>query len=384
MTIRDTFLPFGAPNFSDLEIDAVTKVLRSGWIGQGSECKEFENELASYTGAEFIVGVNSCTSALFLSLKALGIGHGDEVIVPSLTWCSTANAVLYTGATPVFCDIDSKTMLATPELIAEMVTPNTRAVIIVHYGGLAADVQVIKASLPRHVDLVEDAAHALGACYPDGLKVGSSGNLTCFSFYANKNISIGDGGAIAVPEARLAEKLRLLSNQGLNSNAWKRYTSPMSALTPRIEDLGYKMNLIDLLACIGRVQLARQNEFQGVRKKIARYYIENLSALNAGILMQPGLADATHAKHLFVIQLPTKQMGMSRNDFLLELRSKNIGASIHYPPLHRMTIYERYTRGTLVNTEEIADKILTLPIGARMNLDDAAYVVDQVADLLAA
>jgi len=381
--IRADYLPFGKPNFSEAEIDAVIKVLRSGWIGQGQECKAFENELASFIGAEYVVGVNSCTSALFLSLKALGIGPGDDVVVPSLTWCSTANAALYAGATPVFCDVELGTMLATPALIAQVLTPKTRAVIVVHYGGLAADIQAIKASLPQHVAVIEDAAHALGALYPDGSKMGSSGNPTCFSFYANKNLSMGDGGAIAVQDADLAERLRLLSHQGLTADAWKRFAHPMAALTPAIEFLGYKMNLIDLLACIGRVQLARQGEFQETRQSVAEYYLHALSALNVGILMQSGITDVAHAKHLFVIRLPIKQMDVSRNEFLLELRSKNIGAGIHYSPLHVMPFYQQYAQSPLGNTEQLMHEIMTLPIGASVSLEDARYVVAQIADMLA-
>lgn len=380
--IRPDYLPFGKPNFSETEIDAVTKVLRSGWIGQGVECKAFEKELASFTGAEYVVGVNSCTSALFLSLKALGIGHGDEVIVPSLTWCSTVNAVLYADATPVFCDIDLETMLATPEMIAQAITSKTSAVIIVHYGGLAADIQAIKTSLPKDIAIIEDAAHALGALYPDGSKVGSSGNPTCFSFYANKNLSIGDGGAIAVQDESLAEKLRLLSHQGLSADAWKRFDNPMAALPPAIDCLGYKMNLIDLLACIGRVQLARQGEFQEIRQSIAEYYQQALSALNIGILMQAGITETSHAKHLFVIRLPIKQINMSRDEFLLELRTRNIGASIHYFPLHIMPFYQQYIQNHLVNTEQLMNEIITLPIGASITLEDARYVVQQITDLL--
>jgi len=381
-SLRKDYLPFGKPSFSEAEIEAVTRVLRSGWIGQGLECKAFEKELASFTDAQYVIGVNSCTSALFLSLKALDIGLGDEVIVPSMTWCSTANAVLYAGATPVFCDVDLETMLATPAFIAQALTPKTRAVIVVHYGGLAADIQTIKTSLPQQVAVIEDAAHALGALYPDGSKVGSSGNLTCFSFYANKNLAIGDGGAIAVQDADLADKLRLLSHQGLSADAWKRFAHPMAALTPAIESLGYKMNLIDLLACIGRVQLARQGEFHDIRQGIAEHYQHALSALNVGILMQSGITDAAHAKHLFVVRLPIKQMDVSRNEFLLELRSRNIGASIHYTPLHVMPFYQQYALCPLGNTERLMHEIMTLPIGASVTIEDARYVVEQITDLL--
>lgn len=380
--VRTEYLPFGKPDFSDREIEAVAKVLRSGWIGQGLESEAFEQELASYVDADHVIGVNSCTSALFLAMTALGIGPGDEVVVPSLTWCSTANAVLYTGAIPVFCDVDLQTMSVSPEHISHAVTPKTRAVAVVHYGGLAVDVRAVRAALPGNVSIIEDAAHALGALYPDGTKVGSSGNPVCFSFYANKNLAMGDGGAIAVNDAAMAEKLRLLSHQGLSVDAWKRFSNPMAALTPTLESLGYKMNMIDLLASIGRVQLARQNEFQQTRQRVAECYQKEFLAHETGIFLQSGITDAGHAKHLFVVRLPVGRIRMSRDMFLLELRARNVGASIHYAPLHMMPFYQEHARGPLPNTEQLMREIITLPIGASVSEEDACYVLEHMKDLL--
>src|SRR5688572_7989822 len=179
------YIAFGKPSFTEREIAAAARVLRSGWIGMGPETVAFEAELASAVGAPYAISVNSCTSALFLSLLVHDVGPGDEVICPSLTWCSTANAALYLGATPVFCDVDEGTLCADPASIAAQITPNTKAVVVVHFGGLAADIEAIRARLPSDVALVEDAAHALGAKYRGGSLVGSSKNLTCFSFYPN-------------------------------------------------------------------------------------------------------------------------------------------------------------------------------------------------------
>jgi dTDP-4-amino-4,6-dideoxygalactose transaminase len=190
-SIRADYLAFGRPDFGDEEIAAVTRVLRSGWVGMGPEVIAFEQELAAFVGAPYVVTVNSCTSALHLALLVNGVGPGDEVIVPSLTWCSTANAALYLGARPIFCDIDQATLSTTTELILAKLGPRTKAVIVVHFGGFAADVAELRRALPAHVSIVEDAAHGLGACHQDGRRVGSSGNLTCFSFYANKNLSTG-------------------------------------------------------------------------------------------------------------------------------------------------------------------------------------------------
>lgn len=384
MTRRDAYLPFGKPNFSDEEIEAVTRVLRSGWVGMGPETITFEKELAAFVGAEVVVALNSCTSALFLSLRALGIGPGDEVIVPSLTWCSTANAALYLGATPVFCDVELNTMSASPANILSVVTDKTKAVIHVHYAGLASDMSVLRAALPPHVAIVEDAAHALGATYADGRPVGSSGNLTCFSFYANKNLSTGDGGAVAVSDPELAEKLRLASHQGLNSDAWKRFSHPMAALTPGISELGYKMNFTDLNASIGRVQLKRQPEFHDRRLRIATRYVDRLAAGNEAIRFQENVTTPGHARHLFVIRVPLKDMAIGRNELLLELRARNIGASVHYAPLHTLPLYQSYVRETLPNVEQLMNDVMTLPIGASVTDEDVAYVSDQVLETIEA
>lgn len=384
MNIRSDYLPFGKPNFSDEEIAAVTRVLRSGWVGLGPETVAFEKELAAFVGAEHVVAVNSCTSALFLSLRALGIGPGDEVVVPSLTWCSTANAVLYLGATLVFCDVELETMSASPATVASVVTERTKAVVHVHYGGLASDMAALRAALPQRVAIVEDAAHALGSTYPDGSPVGSSGNLTCFSFYANKNLSTGDGGAVAVRDSDLAENVRLASHQGLNSDAWKRFSHPMAALTPAISELGYKMNFTDLNASIGRVQLRRQPEFHERRLRTATQYVARLSAGNGAIKFQVALTSLGHARHLFVIRVPLRDMEIGRNELLLELRARNIGASIHYAPLHSLPLYQPYVGERLANVEQLMNDIMTLPIGASVTDEDVAYVSDQVLESLSA
>src|SRR5688572_1920456 len=321
-TMRPDFLAFGRPQFGDDEIAAVTRVMRSGWVGMGEETIAFEHELAGFIGAPHVVTVNSCTSALFLSLLALGIRPGDEVICPSLTWCSTANAALYLGATPVFCDVDEQTLGITSSSVLRAVTPRTRAVIAVHMGGLAVDVAALRASLPSHIAIVEDAAHALGASYPDGTPVGSSGNLTCFSFYANKNLSTGEGGAIALFDGEAAAHVRSLRQHGLSNDAWKRFTHPQAALVPRIEELGYKMNYTDLQAAIGRVQLQRQPELAARRLAVVERYRDRLSPLKTSLHFQRDVLHPRHARHLLVATIAVATLGLSRNDVLLALRRR--------------------------------------------------------------
>jgi len=374
--MRDEYLPFGRPNFSDAEIAAVTRVLKSGWVGMGPETIAFERELAEYLGAPHVVTVNSCTSALFLSLVAHGIRPGDEVICPSFTWCATANAALLLGARPIFCDIDPATHCVTAETVLSRVTARTRAVIVVHFGGLPMDVQGLRAALPESIAIVEDAAHALGARFENGARVGASGNLTCFSFYANKNLSTGDGGAIALFDRALAERLQSLRQNALPINAWKRFTHARSLLLSEgLTELGYKMNYTDLQACIGRVQLARQNEFERTRLEIAKYYVARLSKITPPLRFQDRCLDPRHARHLFTVQLPSSGARMGRDKLVVALREMNIGAALHYAPLHEMPLYRGdNTSPSLPLTEQVAKLIMTLPISASMTPEDAEYV----------
>jgi dTDP-4-amino-4,6-dideoxygalactose transaminase len=376
------YLPFGKPNFSAEEINAVSRVMQSGWIGMGPETIAFERELAEYLNQQHVVTVNSCTSALFLSLLVIGVNEGDEVICPSLTWCSTANAALYLKAKPVFCDIDSQTLCIDVDELISKVTPKTKAVVVVHYGGHAIDIVALRAKLPERIAIIEDAAHAFGSRYPDGSLVGASGNPTCFSFYANKNLSTGEGGAIALSDNSMAEKLQSLRQHALPIDAWKRFTHPKSILlSNQLTELGYKMNYTDLQASIGRVQLARFNSMQQTRQKIAEVYFDGLQ--NMGLGFQQGCTDVSHAKHLFVIRLPLAEMRYDRDELVLALRAKNIGASIHYAPLHLMPLYHQGEKPeSLPVTEQISKALVTLPISASMNEEDARYVTDAVKELL--
>jgi dTDP-4-amino-4,6-dideoxygalactose transaminase len=371
---RENYLPFGKPDFTEAEFEAVMRVMKSGWIGMGNEVSAFEQELAEYLDVPHVITVDSCTSALFLSLKAQGIKEGDEVVISSLTWCSSANAAVYCGAKPVFADIDEKSLLTTTENILAVITPRTKAIVMVHYGGLAFEVSELRNKLPENIIIVEDAAHALGASFKDGKKVGSSGNLTCFSFYANKNLSTGEGGAIALKDDKTADLLRSLRQHGMPVNAWKRFINPKSMIYSQLETLGYKMNYIDLHACIGRIQLKRFNEMQKTRHAIALRYSNELQ-----LPQQSGLTDEKHAKHLYVVKLPIKNMKMTRDEFLLAMRDRNIGASIHYMPLHMMNFYrESYGIQKLPVSEKVFDEIITLPISASMTSQDVTDVIENI------
>lgn len=383
--MREEYLPFGRPNFSDEEIEAVSQVIRSGWIGMGPETIAFEQEIAEFTGAKHIVAVNSCTSALFLALLVSDVGPGDEVICPSLTWCSTANVVLYLGATPVFCDVDPDTLCVSPETITEKLTKRTTAVMVVHFGGLAVDVGALRKTLPDSVKIIEDAAHALGARYSNGKQVGSSGNMVCYSFYANKNLSTGEGGAVALDNTEMMQRIRSLRQHALPLDAWKRFTHANSLmLSNNIAELGYKMNYTDLNAAIGRIQLKRFKSFEQRRRQIAEIYIQGLKHLSNGIKFQTGCISEDHARHLFVVQIEADKLNKSRDEILLALRGMNVGASIHYAPLHTMPLYtnDAIKIPSLPVTEKVTAIMLTLPISASMTVEDAEYVVNTFKEVV--
>jgi dTDP-4-amino-4,6-dideoxygalactose transaminase len=380
---KDEYLTFGKPDFSGGEIDAITRVMQSGWVGMGSETIEFEQELAAYLNIPHVITVNSCTSALMLSLLASGVGPGDEVICPSLTWCSSANAALYLGAKPVFCDIDPTTLCLTEKSVMDKITEKTKAIVVVHFGGLAVDVRKLRLLIPHGINIIEDAAHAIGSLYSDETPVGSSGNLTCFSFYANKNLSTGEGGAISVADTGVADRLRSLRQHGLVADAWKRFIHPKSMLSADILELGYKMNYTDLQASIGRVQLKRQPEFHERRLSIAKIYYEELAGREHGMEFQSDILSDGHARHLFVVKLPLEKLCINRNDFVLALRDRHVGATIHYTPLHLMKFYsEMRDQPLLPNTENIFECILTLPISASITVNQARYIVSQFNSLV--
>jgi len=376
--LNKEYIPFGRPSFTSHEIDAVSRILMSGWIGMGQETILFESELASYINTPHLITVNSCTSALFLSLLVSGVGEGDEVVCPSLTWCSTANAALYLRALPKFSDINAKTLCSSIDDILKVITPKTKAVIVVHYGGYAIDVSALRKELPKNISIIEDAAHALGSKYPDGNLVGSSGNLVCFSFYANKNLTTGEGGAIAISDLSIAEKLKSLRQHNLPIDAWKRFTHKNSILLSNsLNSLGYKMNFTDLQASIGRVQLTRFTQMQEARQKIADIYFDQLK--DVGLIFQENCQNSHHAKHLFTVRLPDFYSREDRDKFVLRLRSMNIGASIHYAPLHLMPLYLTDSKHQFLPiTEKISNLILTLPISASLTESEAYYIANSV------
>lgn len=305
---RNHFLPYSLPLIGKEEIQEVTETLESGWLSKGPKVQQFEKEFAAFVGAKHAVAVNSCTAALFLALKAKGIGPGDEVITSPLTFSSTANTIIHTGATPVFADIDENTLNIDPVKLEAAVTPRTKAVVPVHFGGQSCDMDAILAIAQKHgLFVLEDAAHAVYTTYKHRM-IGSIGDATAFSFYATKNLATGEGGMLTTDDEELADKIRVLSLHGMSKAAWNRYSSNGSWYY-EVESPGYKMNMFDLQAALGLHQLKRLDDMQKRREEIAGRYQTAFQQI-PGLITPFVHDDGRHAWHLYVLQVDEKRLGL--------------------------------------------------------------------------
>jgi len=378
--VRSTFLPFARPLIGEEEIEEVAAVLRSGWLTTGPRARRFEEAFCEYTGAPFAVALNSCTAALHLSQLALGIGEGDEVITTPLTFASTANTIMMTGARPVFVDVDETTYNIDPEKIEAAITKRTKAIIPVHIGGLPADMEPIRKLAERYdLHVIEDAAHAAGACYGEE-KVGNVSDLTCFSFYVTKTITTGEGGLVTTGSRRLADRIRMLSLHGLSRDAWNRY-SQKGSWYYEIVDLGYKYNMSDIQAAIGLHQVGRIDEFTARRREIAGMYDRAFSELDGIILPPRDNEKSRHIYHLYTIRLRLERLTVSRDRFIEALRAENIGTSVHFIPLHLHPFYRKefgYGGGEFPVAEALFASIISVPIYPMMTDSDVGDVIRAV------
>jgi perosamine synthetase len=381
-TLRDSFLPFASPLIGEEEIQGVLECLRSGWLTSGMKVREFETAFAKYIGAKHAIAVNSCTSALHLALEAAGVKQGDEVITSPMTFTATAAVVEHLRARPVFADIDAESMNIDPASVEAKITPRTKAILPVHFAGQACDMDAIGAIARRHnLVVVEDAAHAIPTRY-QGRLVGTLSPLTCFSFYATKNITTGEGGMVTTDDDRYAERIRLMTLHGMNKDAWKRYMQG-GAWAYDVVAPGYKYNLTDVAAAIGLPQLKRCDEFHARRLDIARKYDEGFAGLRG--VVTPVVRDPqSHGWHLYVIQVNPDQLTIGRDAFIQALSERNIGVSVHFIPLHLQPYYrdtyglkpEDFPRATAT-----FQRILSLPLYARMSDGDVQDVIDAVVDV---
>ncbi len=385
---RETFLPFGAPVIGQEEVDEVVATLRSGWIGTGPKCWRFENALSEYLHVPHVITASSCTAALHLALRVVDVGPGDEVIVPALTFAATANVVEHVGARPRFVDVDPHTLNLDASALEAAITPATRAIMPVHFGGLPCEMAEISAIARDHnLLIIEDAAHAIGARYR-GQMVGSIGDFTCFSFYPNKNITTGEGGAVSTSRDEFVERLKVLRLHGLSADAWQRFASKHLILSEAVTP-GFKYNLTDLEASLGLHQLRRLPEFLRRRQQIAAFYDEAISD-DWGVRRQfrPALgADTTHALHLYVLILDESAFRVSRNQIVEALLAENIGAAIHYRALHVQPYYAQrygYQPDDFPVAARVGESILTIPCSPGMSDEDADSVARGVCKVLSA
>ena len=380
--MRSNFLPFSKPSISEEDILAVSEVLRSGWITTGSNAAGFEDAFGKYCGAEKAVALSSATAGMHLALMALGIGPGDEVITPSMTWVSTVNLIVLSGATPVFADIDRDTLMVSAEYINPLITDRTKLIIPVHFAGAPADMDPIrKLALKKEIHLLEDAAHAAGTEYM-GDKIGKHGT-TIFSFHPIKNITCGEGGMFCSNDAELTDRIRRLKFHGLGVDAYDRNTQGRSPQAEVLEP-GFKYNLTDMAAILGLRQLRRLDEFIEKREQLARRYLELLSDVEEILPLSLPAYPMRHAWHLFIIRLDTNRAGMDRDTFMLKLKEKNIGTGIHFKAVHMQKYYRETMKlfGTLSATEWNSDRICSLPLFPDMVIEDVDDVVNSIKEVL--
>ena len=378
-----TFLPFHVPDIGEEEIESVTAALRSGWLTTGSKVKQFEEEFAAMVGVRHAVAVNSCTAALHLALEAAGVREGDEVIVPTMTFAATAEVVTYFRAKPVLVDCTADTLNIDPEKMEQAMTPKTKAVIPVHFAGHPCRMdEILLIARARNLPVIEDAAHAFPARYC-GRMVGTIGDATCFSFYATKNMTTGEGGMVTTNNPEWAARMRLMSLHGLSRDAWNRY-SAQGAWAYDILSPGFKYNLTDIAAAIGIPQLRKCERFWKIREHYAEVYREGLSDLSELILprVEP---EVRHAWHLYVIRLDTARLCIGRNEMIERLKQAGIGCSVHFIPLHLHPYYRDtwgYRPEDFPVSTKAYDGILSLPLYPRMTESDIHRVVDVVRTLV--
>ena len=379
------FLPFARPDITDAEITAVTEALRSGWVTTGPATRQFEQNFVDYLGGGLqAVAVNSATAGLHLALEALGIGPGDEVIAPTLTFTATVEVARYLGADAVLVDVDPVTLNIDPAKIRAAITPRTKAILPVHYGGLACDMDAILAIAKEHgLKVVEDAAHALPTTWRGTLVGQLQSDVTVFSFYANKTITTGEGGMAVTHDAALAQRMRVMRLHGMNRDAFDRFTSKTPAWYYEVVAPGFKYNMTDVAAAMGVQQLARLPQFVQRREQLARRYHAALADLP---LVLPAIAPAgdVHAWHLYVVRL-APQARIGRDALIQGLSDRGIGTSVHYVPLHRHPYWrDRYqlTPEQFPHADAAYQAMVTLPLFTAMSDADQGRVIAALHELL--
>lgn len=380
---REAVVDFARPAIGDSEIGDVVAALESGWLSTGPRVQEFERAFASYVGARHAVAVNSCSAALHLALLAAGVGPGDEVITTPLTFCATANAVLHTGATPVFADIEPASMNLDPRQVEAALTPRTRAVLPVHFAGRPADLVALRAvAAQRGLALIEDAAHCVDGAVGDR-RVGAIGDFTCFSFYATKNLTTGEGGMVTTQSAEAADWMRVAALHGMSKDAWSRYSRSGGRLYDVVM-AGFKYNMMDIQAALGLAQLRRLPELQARREAIWQRYDAGLAGLPL-TLPAPPAPGTVHGRHLYAVLVDRQAAGWSRDDLRQALHERGIVTSVHFTALHLLSYYAdrlALRRGMFPAAEYVSDHTMSLPFSPALTDEEVDRVIEAVRTLV--
>lgn len=381
--MREDFLTFGRPYIGEAEIAEVVDTLRSGWIGSGPKVGAFEDAFRKYVGADYAIAVSSCTAALHLSMLVSGVGPGDEVITTPMTFCATANAIVHTGAKPVFVDIERDTMNINPDLIEAAITPRTKAIVPVHFAGRPCDMDAINQVANQYeLVVIEDAAHAIEGGM-GGKKIGSISDATCFSFYVTKSVVTAEGGMITTNNPDWVDQLKMYALHGMDRDAWKRY-SDEGFKHYKVDFPGFKYNMTDIQASLGLHQLKRVEEHWQWRIDQWQRYDEGLKNLPV-ITPTPPKADEIHARHLYTLLVDEYMTGLGRDGVQFKLHEQNIGTGIHYIAVHLHPYYASrwgYRRGDFPEAEFISDRTLSLPLGGGMTDEDVEDVIAAISEVL--
>lgn len=374
---RAEFLVFGKPDIQDQDIDEVIACLKTGWIGTGPRVDTFESQFRKYKQAGNAVAMNSCTAGLHLSLLALGIGPGDEVITSPLTFCATVNSIIHTGATPVLADVCPLSMNIDPLAIESKITEKTKCVLPVHFAGRPCSMDsILEIVSENQLFLVEDCAHAIETEY-HGRPAGTFGEFGCFSFYATKNVVTGEGGMVISDDDEKADHVKRLALHGLSKNAWKRF-SDEGYQHYFVEELGFKYNMMDLQAALGIHQLKRVEKNWKRREQLWHHYTDMLASLPI-ILPAPPENDTRHAYHLYTILIDEKNTGLSRDNVVTKMHQEGVGTGIHYLSIPEHPYYQRtfgWKPDDFPNAMSIGRQTMSLPLSPRLSDLDVDWVIE--------
>ena len=366
-------VPFFAPWITKVDKKAILDALDATLLTDGPKLREFESAFARFTGAKYAIGVSNATAALQLCIKSLGIGSGDEVIVPDMTFVATANAVMLSGATPVFADVENETMNISAESIRDKINSKTKAILPVHFAGKVCDIiKITKIAKENNLSVIEDCAHAIGARY--GKKhVGNFGNAGCFSFYPTKNITTIEGGMIITNSKKIADYVSSARNHGLNKTLVQRYSSGKPWDYDMIES-GWNYRLDEIRSALGLSQLGRIKKLNAQRKKIFEYYNKRLNGINGLITPQSSVLD-DHVYHLYIMKVK-KNNNVSRDELFTKLEEYGIKTTVHYKPLHMFTAFKKLKSDNLENSERLYEEIISLPFYPNIPKKHQDYVID--------